>query len=960
MIKIYIDIIDYSLKSKIAKSHLLINEDKIIGINEILEKRKGENPVEIFNDIKYYRRESMEYIDAIFFIENYFAVNIRDINVFDVEDRTGMKGRRKRVESITSDEIRLRKRAEEFLYKLEGRIEYFENISALSQFHKNQYNIGEEYIKGLKVEKRNLFEFSDMIRGRNIMNEINNNKILNEAFLYSRPYNEDVKIQLFTDLRYGQEIEYFNNIKTSVDVPFVAYGDLYKYYDGDMSIENKKKFYQEIPKTNIVFYLRVVKSTDYLHTNFAIVTYNINNNELTFEYNENIDKDIIIPKIEKTIGYKIRNYSILRLKKFMNITDIIFNKNIMFHIITNEPILSNYIYVDESQKKTKERLKFHIKIGERLVKINFSKNRKTLSFDIDGKTYIYGKKRYINDLNITDIKFEYETEDIINILNTLITKYYNKYDEVKNFYKILDKKIEEKEKIFIRNIPQYKIKDVKISKIIKYSKVDPIIQTLFQQKLYIYSFDTSLSSMIYCLCEIYEYENPEYTENKEEYVKRLRKAFAEDYYLTFQENFKYIRDPEILKNNIKSTDVFFDSKLYYRILEIYFGVNIFVIEGENFEIPYHDFFHSRQKYNQSIILYRDNNIYSIITKDKNRKHSNYIFNIYDIFIESYKIRQYNPNLNMNLIESIEYKFNDWILDSQILDSFGKSRVLIFRKGQNIGAIQIEPSYIRNVPIVNSVNTDNLLFQRETGFQNIYTSYNIKKDKNKQTLIIYDMLRTFLDLLLYVSRDKYKIRNNMILQQNTKYKIIKYPYYIPRLLTYDDTVLFITSHISGLFDNGKMLITNNSLMQGLSQYIEKEIPSIDNINIKYLQLHDFTQRDNEILVYGNLHFQNLLFYKPFNTSVSTKLYISDEPYIYTTGGSYYIIQQTYSIDQSKNLLSNWVNYKINTSNETSFDPNDTYIDILNFEDANITNQPVILKYTSNTNTILYLVPLPLDI
>ena len=1032
----------------------------------------------------------MSLINIKFIISNYLGIKEIEINKYD----------------------KIKKLTEEFIYNLTGKIINVFDIVDEINYHKKAYNMDEKYRFELIKEKEKLIKLQELINVNTFLNEIEFKGIecLNKEYLITKDVDIGPMIRFRHKIKYGQEIELFNKIKTSEDLIFVKYGELYKGYKIDMKEQIQKTFIEKIHMNKkskdinkkIIMYFRYIEGS-FEFSHFIPVIYDIQKNTLTVDYNsrDGIPINDFMNKVENHIGFQLYGYDILRMKKDIYITDIVIKKEILSHIVTNTPILSDYIYIYETQSVSaaKSLFKFHIKIGKRYVKANLSlrgEKEKPKNIQINKHIYPIDKKRKIVTVNLTDIKHNSEIEDIKNIIKYLFHLYKQNYESIRNFYSIINIKLPEKHNIFQVIISKHKTKNYnpdlwlkepptsldiistnqylnlkkqlqltnktspsyselekEFKSIILFpapvkngiqssdpfkaysiqhyykskmkSSIEVIVNTSSNNSLFPYIIKTSNSSqnydqlsdgtiflyenkkkhnisiksgsnlsknrfcysddmtkkllncntllrmgvehsnssLLYCICEIFE---PKYKKKPDIFIKQLRHKLSNYYLYTSQETFHLQNVQQLMQD----TSQFFDSKLFYRPIELLYNINLFIIDTTysylKFELPHFKFFHSRQKYNNSVILNRIGNQYSIYCTSDSKSLDSFLFssNIFDIFSKISYVNIYynhittnNYNIHNNDITTNHYNHdittnhynnnnhynhdittnhynnnnndnNDNNIDynnakGQYIDSFGKCCRLKFKEKE----INIKPSYIRNLPILN----------------------NEIENKNN-TYKLYNAIRTFIDLLLCFEKD---IKSKIIIK-NTEYELIEYPYYIPKMNSYNDVISYIETKIKGFIYNGKIVMKNEKMYLGILQFIQKPLPILEGLNIKYLTLSNFNISSNkEFIVYGKDKFIKFLQHNPSYT-IQTKLHFNQTPYIYFNHNKHYIIQKHDSIEHCNSLIYNWTNYKINSSQSSHSSQSSQQYQLQNIKNAHIYGNTCIVIPNDNK----FLISLPL--
>jgi len=173
-------------------------------------------------------------------------------------------------------------------------------------------------------------------------------------------------------------------------------------------------------------------------------------------------------------------------------------------------------------------------------------------------------------------------------------------------------------------------------------------------------------------------------------------------------------------------------------------------------------------------------------------------------------------------------------------------------------------------------------------------------------------------------------------------------------SYNDVISYIETKIKGFIYNGKIVMKNEKMYLGILQFIQKPLPILEGLNIKYLTLSNFNISSNkEFIVYGKDKFIKFLQHNPSYT-IQTKLHFNQTPYIYFNHNKHYIIQKHDSIEHCNSLIYNWTNYKINSSQSSHSSQSSQQYQLQNIKNAHIYGNTCIVIPNDNK----FLISLPL--
>ena len=235
------------------------------------------------------------------------------------------------------------------------------------------------------------------------------------------------------------------------------------------------------------------------------------------------------------------------------------------------------------------------------------------------------------------------------------------------------------------------------------------------------------SSLLHCISFV---ADPYYIrlgiKDRIEYIDNLRSVLDQNNIFInslMQEN--YDVDVSEIKENIINKDIFFDSKLYYRLLEILFDVNIFIFGFEGIgkntktfmEIPRNKYGHLRylNKDAPTIIIFRnsgterdrkittDDNYELIVAGERVAFGEDVTEKLYNILYETNDLIEWsvrNNNIVRNKFNNYYDLFNENLNQSafsQLIDDFGKCRGFNFVTKYGLSTVIVPPCQPVNLP-----------------------------------------------------------------------------------------------------------------------------------------------------------------------------------------------------------------------------------------------------------------------
>jgi len=283
----------------------------------------------------------------------------------------------------------------------------------------------------------------------------------------------------------------------------------------------------------------------------------------------------------------------------------------------------------------------------------------------------------------------------------------------------------------------------------KLGKIPTVIYDLVQTKNLLSQEDKLLrlgvpespNSLIHCvvraLAKDTKYINSLSITHRDEYIKNLRVTISkepETYYAILCKQENYDKSISQIQSNLENPKVYFNSTLYYRMLEEHFNIRIYVFvrNGNNTELefPRNKLFHTSPFYDRSVVLiykhmgieadgliYPQNELIVILRNDKlvttfNSMEYKYLFNrLYrvsqGIVTWNYSIPQTDESINLDASVNIYSRTNFMtkfgnMIKSQIIDEYGKVIAFNIIPKKKIFTVFIPPTQPLNLPMVNDI------------------------------------------------------------------------------------------------------------------------------------------------------------------------------------------------------------------------------------------------------------------
>lgn len=487
------------------------------------------------------------------------------------------------------------------------------------------------------------------------------------------------------------------------------------------------------------------------------------------------------------------------------------------------------------------------------------------------------------------------------------------------------------------------------------------------------------NSLLHCCCIATNDKKYSQASNKSYYVQQLKTDIINNININAarQELYDYTN----IADNFINTD-FLDPALYYRLLEEYFNVNIYVF-GENImNLPRYLLFHSRpvREYRKTILIYQHfNQCELIINNNTFMFDKNMAIYCHQFLQQLLTTLTFNNKIYKNL-----YYFANHLLYfnyknvEQYIDSSGKMRALIFTLNNKKLSLLTVPSQPENLPTTNNIERCDIytvlkvmtqepvavskegnlivglwykIFDLEEGeyIPIIPVIYNIDKPiinepaliTNKPNTITtnYLEMKRLLNILLQVIYWLYMVGlyqfnefgnvdeffdNYVIIDEIDYNLLLTLPRRFPFFNKYNDYINYLP-----IVKNNKIVLTKdiyNSVKERVFYYdLMKQSIRNESVDIIPIVINNYYQYITDF----NKIPQNLIFL----TLNDLQLWLHQRQILYTTiinsslpflyqfdNGKIYIIQPSINLSHAITIIEEWIKNKINNVNITIKDLN----------------------------------------
>jgi len=526
---------------------------------------------------------------------------------------------------------------------------------------------------------------------------------------------------------------------------------------------------------------------------------------------------------------------------------------------------------------------------------------------------------------------------------------------------------------------------IKTEKILEYDnfgKLPETVENLFkiidpesQYTYFRFGMDRNTGSFISCILTAIldkEYTRESNEKNKKlllsaraSKINTLRQYFSGEDILPLCKQCTYdISDTDLVKT-IQDNKIYFDPRMFIQLLEEHFDLNIIIFNKDGIVKPYYSqkYYHNFKTGKKFIFVYenwgseRDRAEYPqcelIIRWRKDTQKTLYLFdddeqvsqnvkNIFSDLIQSYILSNENQSTNYN-----EYFQNKSIvINSQNIDSYGKTRQLIVEYGDNVVTILTSP-----IQPLKTIIGNNYIYKADVNTaKNIFGELEMKivsqDDKKIKASNGSDVFTIFLGNTVVTKKSStlsvYN-QNKKIARYLSSYILWHFSNYLEenKIDSFDDDIVndFSNEGIviienyeykniaktfskkSPVFDSdGKLVLTSIEMLKRLIYLLRLKISQnyrqvlLYNQNKVipdyYIDLTDFDVYQNQTILQGGD-----CIYK-WNSSLDNKVYIYDkvvvqniQPYFFKNSkisDTIYLAQNTDSIDRALNITVTWNN------------------------------------------------------
>ncbi len=495
-----------------------------------------------------------------------------------------------------------------------------------------------------------------------------------------------------------------------------------------------------------------------------------------------------------------------------------------------------------------------------------------------------------------------------------------------------------------------------------------------------YGVPVGPNSLIHCLCSVNDEDYMSYDfEDREDYVRRLRVEIFRCTPATVKQELYDEEDIVTLLKNLETSEERIDADLYYRALEEYFEVNIFVfrfppqkIEGELGSIrpPRCMLYHTRS-------IRNDRETALVIENESNRAEGLEYPHYEPIVMVSEKggiLARFDKDIADICVHALikVFEIKSWDIDreeeedvpgyyfglgelrnkavGQVIDSFGKTRVVILDDGAVLHVLPMQPL---TVPILYEIPQSNVTardleylgrpqYRGDSGlwFELGETAGGTNRPDlvyipvqgllpgpvegglpftgDVTVLLDYDPvtrsrdMRWQINLILQVSvwlldlsglsvpdfMDQYTHTNQ---EENSSYyyRLSGIPQVLPEV-TMQEALDFLHGHAETLVQNNLMQLYNEKFRDRLQEYLTRHVPDPNKGNVLqgyYRDASDFVSNPQVTVFFDREQYslfqqkrsEGFQVAEPGNTILSSESIQRGEPIIYSYGGSDYLVQ-----------------------------------------------------------------------
>lgn len=492
--------------------------------------------------------------------------------------------------------------------------------------------------------------------------------------------------------------------------------------------------------------------------------------------------------------------------------------------------------------------------------------------------------------------------------------------------------------------------------------LDPEIKVIIGNDFMRYGMPKSPSVLLHCILAAHPDYREEYRtkRNKERYVRSFRRQLLEmNLIIAKQEMYDYT--VEQIRELIEDENYQLDPLLFYRLVEEFFQIRLFIFQENTLMIPRHKFFHLHQ-YNikdvPTILLYRSEPFHvDLIVQQAHRRDITYsfgrdiqelvltlmsrasevvTFQFYDAFTstELYSTVEEIPELNITRYVPF-LKSTEWKLSQQTIDAVGKVRALTVEKNGRFLSILVPFLFPLDLPtgtlyvgtndLMREFASDNNLELEGNAFRVETTTYYINISphvENRAEILrrntkIAGIIKQIISTLYVLSRQSVNDFSRNIIVANTKYDISDIEYVLPRFPNYSFTLNYFKRIMPSLFQGDQIIALNARMREGMIHQlrITRTDLMLPRVIVDYYNTpEDFTKQNSHQMVF--MSEETLL--RSITTSVPIKnivttIQASTEPYILQNKNRYYIVQHVLNNERGRAtaVVRNWYQSLVNS-------------------------------------------------
>ena len=481
------------------------------------------------------------------------------------------------------------------------------------------------------------------------------------------------------------------------------------------------------------------------------------------------------------------------------------------------------------------------------------------------------------------------------------------------------------------------------------------------------------NSFIACVMEAFENETDLSKVEKDDdvmadYFNRIREQFNQPDLIACCRQELYDLNAQEISKIILNLDIYFDPKLFVHLLEELYDCNIYIfskkdVDGD-LEVPRHlQSYYKNRKEKRSIFIFEhiggetDNALFpqcELIVKKTVGKtlddqavfsydESSSVNKLYSTVRESYALTKY--------VEEVVFPFENFEIDSQVIDIYGKTRVLNILYEKKLISLFVSPMQPIRVK-----ETTEIYYDLET--KGIYTMLGLELDKNKTkatgiigNVAVNIMIKNHTNSVL----ETYNFNKKMA-RYLSEYTFWMFSKYIKdnnfELETYNDIMIHIHnfskqsfviidnydykqngniskmfSLISPILQDEKIIVRNEETIRRLVYVLKlktlRESKTVYNYYDKlfiqdyYLELSDFETFDNQKLLFGEESIQKLIDEYKKEYILNNEIKIGNEPYFFKNpliDNNVYIAQNANTIEKAIDIAMSWKRYNFNIGSQ----------------------------------------------